>query len=230
MEVRSRKNRSVALMNNKGGVGKTTTAFYIAKNFQRKGRTVICIDFDQQAQISGLMPEITRDNVKAEDIIDIDSDYVVVDTGPEFKMEHIDLMDVCDLILVPFTLESLEMEQTLKLLKTISRTGNIEKCKLIVFHSGTNTILYKNLMPTIESLAEQLGAEILFVMRKSQAVPQGLMEKKTVFEITSSPEVRNTYKELLKSVTETLIELAPIGIAPEDMLSKKGGEECQARH
>lgn len=229
MKDQPRKNRSVALMNNKGGVTKTTTAFNIAKNFIRDGRTVVCVDFDQQEQLQGMLPEITRSDIRdPQDIPDINSDYVIVDTGPTFTMEHMELMDVVDMIIMPIQLESLDVEQSVKLLKTIKRIGHCPKTKIILIHSGKHTLMYKNLMPLISNLTEQFGVDVLCEMKKSQAVPQATLQRKTVFEIQSPPEVRSEFKLLFKEIKKHLNELAPISNERKGQeIQSRAGEECQ---
>lgn len=51
----------VALMNQKGGVGKTTMAFNLAHAFAHQGKKVLCIDMDPQGNFSSLFQEENPD-------------------------------------------------------------------------------------------------------------------------------------------------------------------------
>lgn len=46
--------RSVALFNNKGGVGKTTLTYHLAHMFQRLGHRVLAVDLDPQANLTSI--------------------------------------------------------------------------------------------------------------------------------------------------------------------------------
>ncbi len=59
--VQAAKGKVVALMNQKGGVGKTTMAFNLAHAFAHQGKKVLCIDMDPQANFTSLFGTVATD-------------------------------------------------------------------------------------------------------------------------------------------------------------------------
>ena len=194
----------ISFLNNKGGVFKTTLTFNLAKNYLRNNRSVTTIDFDQQENLSRMLPEITQTAVKAGDLGDIEADYVIVDTGPTFVQDHIQLMLRSDVIITPFQLDRMDIEQTTTLLETAKALGVTDKVKLVVIHSGHHTQMYKSLKPFVDNICKDYGVEILCEMRRNQAVPKANLSNQTIFEISSPPDVRKEFKELFNGVGQCL--------------------------
>lgn len=194
----------ISLLNNKGGVFKTTLAFNLAKNYLRNNRAVSTVDFDQQENLSRMLPEMTQTGTKADELRNIEADYVIVDTGPTFVQDHIKLMNISDIIIVPFQLDRMDIEQTTSLLDTAQIIGVTDKVKLVIIHSGHHTQMYKSLKPFVDSVCKDYGVEVLTEMRRNQAVPKANLSYKTVFEIQSPPEVRNEFKKLFTEVGKCL--------------------------
>ena len=55
--------RIVALCNQKGGVGKSTTAFQLARAAVRAGRTVLLVDNDPQGNLTAVATQNAIDDV-----------------------------------------------------------------------------------------------------------------------------------------------------------------------
>lgn len=196
--------RIISLINNKGGVFKTTLSFNLAKNWLRNNRSVATIDFDQQENLTRMLPEITQTGIKAEELCEIEADYIIVDTGPTFTQAHVRLFVESDIIITPFALDRLDIEQTRNMLETAKALNATDKVKLIVIHSGHHTQLYKSLKPFVEDLCNEYGVEVLCEMRRNQAVPKANLSNQTVFETQSPPDVRKEFKNLFKAVGERL--------------------------
>jgi cellulose biosynthesis protein BcsQ len=151
-----------------------------------------------------MLPEITQTAVKAADLGDIEADYVIVDTGPTFVQDHIQLMLRSDVIITPFQLDRMDIEQTTTLLETAKALGVTDKVKLVVIHSGHHTQMYKSLKPFVDNICKDYGVEILCEMRRNQAVPKANLSNQTIFEISSPPDVRKEFKELFNGVGQCL--------------------------
>jgi chromosome partitioning protein len=140
--------RSIAVANQKGGVGKTTTSVNLAVALARQGRRVCLVDLDPQAHATlhlGVMPgshplsafdvlvggqPLAAASVPAGDNLcvvpshidlsaDQDFDYLVVDCPPSLGLLSLNAMAAVDEVLLPLQPHFLALHGLSKLLETI---------------------------------------------------------------------------------------------------------------
>lgn len=204
---KSKKPKIISLIQNKGGSFRTSLAFALSKNFIRNNRITKCYDWDQQQNLKRMLPDITHSGsgVQVSDLESVEADYLINDTPPTIDNLSIQLMLKSNLILVPVHLSKFDVEQATALLETIKALGISSKTKLIIIHSGKHTNLYKNLKGFVEDLSQEYQTEVICELSRNQAVPQGLLQGKTVFEFNTPPNVREEYKTLFKQVGKSLV-------------------------
>lgn len=126
--------RTIALINQKGGVGKTTVALHLAAAFQAAGADSLVIDLDPQASAaewhdarSDPLPHVesiqpARLAKVVEHAASIGTGMLILDTAPHAEATALDAARVADLVLVPCQPSIMDlraMRKTIELLKLV---------------------------------------------------------------------------------------------------------------
>src|SRR4029453_10798437 len=126
--------RTIALINQKGGVGKTTVALHLAAAFWQHGRNTLILDLDPQASAaewhdarSAEMPHVEsiqpgRLAKVVEHAREIATGVLILDTAPHAEATAIDTARCANLVLVPCQPSIMDlraMRKTIDLLKLV---------------------------------------------------------------------------------------------------------------
>ncbi len=144
LQVAGARTRVIACANQKGGVGKTTTAVHLAVGLRRAGRRVRLIDLDPQRNAVLSLCEEDQDATSngawwvwsscsevelwspAERSADLpaspDFDYVVLDCPPNLENSTQRALEASDHVLVPLQCEFLAMEGLTQILARVRAT------------------------------------------------------------------------------------------------------------
>ena len=105
--------RIIAIANQKGGVGKTTTAINLSSCLAEAGKKVLTIDLDPQGNMtSGL-------GVDKNELENTVYDFIIIDCPPSLNMLTINAMTTADSVLVPIQCEYYALEGLSQLIHTI---------------------------------------------------------------------------------------------------------------
>lgn len=124
----------VAVVNIKGGVGKTTTAIALATLAARDGRKAVVLDADAQSSVSlwawnaeqngeALPFPVESANIATlRRLGDGGGRFVVIDTPPTGKITD-EAKDAADFVVVPTSPNSIDLQQTSAVVDTLEEAG-----------------------------------------------------------------------------------------------------------
>ena len=127
--------KTIALLSQKGGVGKTTLALHLAVGWTQRGHNVAVIDLDPQVSAAkwGDRREAARPVVRAaqakrlpqelDTIRKAGGEIVVIDTAPRADAVILGVAKVADLVVIPCRPSILDLEAMADTLELVQTTG-----------------------------------------------------------------------------------------------------------
>ena len=207
----------ISLVNQKGGVGKTTAAINIASAFSKRGSDVLIVDADPQASIvhwRAVIDNRTVDVVHRPDANihkDIEKmarnyDHVVIDSPPASDNIMRSVLVSSEMVIIPVTPSALDIwsaRNTIELVKgageaLLKQNNRKLACRILIS---------KKIVGTKESLQARdalkgYGIEIFkseFAQRivYARAMTQGLSALQFAPKSEAADEIRNLYSEII---------------------------------
>ena len=127
--------KTVAIISQKGGAGKTTLALHLATSSALQGRNTAIIDLDPQASAANwsdrrvadvpvvLSAHASRLSHEIGRVKDMEGDLLIIDTAPHSDSAALEAAKAADLILVPCRPAILDIEAISNTLNLVKTTG-----------------------------------------------------------------------------------------------------------
>lgn len=201
----------IAVLNQKGGSGKTTIATQLARGLQLQGHSVLLVDSDQQGSArdwravdeDNPVPVIGLDRPTLDkDLKTVsDKDYVVIDGSPQATNLALSAIKAADFVLIPVQPSPYDVWATNDLVELVKQRIEMTDGKLKAAFVVSRAIQNTNIGKEVASVLTEYGLPVLDsrIMQRV-SYPNSAALGKTVFETESKNS--NAVQEMTALVNE----------------------------
>jgi chromosome partitioning protein len=205
----------ISVLNEKGGVGKTTISAHIARGLQKTGKTVLLVDGDPQGSIrdwhaaagedSDLPPLVAMDKVSQYaglPALSKNYDFVIIDGAAKAADLSVAAVKVSQLVLIPVGPSPLDVwatESLVEIVKARIEIGAELDVAFILSRVKTGTILSRD---TAKAIEEGYGLSLLDSHTTSLEIyPSSMTNGSTALDL--EPESKAAYE--IRAIVKELI-------------------------
>jgi chromosome partitioning protein len=202
-----KKAKTIALLQQKGGSGKTTTAMNMAGGLRELGYTVIVADMDKDkpdAWSWAAKNESEYDNVRQVDEkqardqlteIKTKCDYVIIDTPPNFQTAALKAALLADLVVIPTAPSGMDLSGLLEA-KDLALTAD-RPYRLLGNRIMKNTTMSRSLLNVLDEEGFAFSSAIPQSVKFVEAEAAGLYIGEYAKESNAHVQVRKLAKEVV---------------------------------
>ena len=201
----------IAVLNQKGGSGKTTIATQLARGLQLQGHSVLLVDSDQQGSArdwravdeDNPVPVIGLDRPTFDkDLKSVsDKDYVVIDGSPQATNLALSAIKAADFVLIPVQPSPYDVWATNDLVELVKQRIEMTDGKLKAAFVVSRAIQNTNIGKEVASVLTEYGLPVLDArIMQRVSYPNSAALGKTVFETESKNS--NAVQEMTALVNE----------------------------